>query len=332
MDTSSHVSMGAATGLFVASVASANNVEINTSALVIYSIVANVLPDIDVVLKLKSNATYINNHRGVTHSIVFALIWIVMLSSIAQFRSPENYIYYIIVATLGISAHIFTDLLNGYGVQFLWPFHKKWIAFGITYTFDIVFLISHFVTLILMFTLSIDPIIIIPVLYFIIILYIFVEFILHYRLRKMLIQKYGKYKRLILQSKSRPLQWKYVYETDDKNFYMGIINKQEIIQLRYEKRLETIPLHIEKILLKDKAVNAFINFTPIYNYHIKHRANGTLEIKYYDLRYLMVRKGKQMYQLNCLVRIKDDKVLKSYVGFVINEETAHKKLRKQNTN
>lgn len=328
MDSSSHVCMGAATGLFIAGVASTHNIEINTSALIIFSIAANVLPDIDVVLKLKSNATYINNHRGVTHSVVFAILWVILLSGIALLKSPENYMYYVIVAAFGICAHIFTDLLNGYGVQLLWPFRKKWIALGITYTFDAVFLISHIVTLIIMYLFSLKATVVIPILYSFIALYILVEFILHYRLRKLLILKYGKYKRLILQSKSRPLQWKYVYETTDKNFYMGIINNHDIIQLRYEKRLETIPYDIEQILLKDKAVNAFINFTPIYNYHIKHRANGTMEIKYYDLRYLMVRKGRQMYQLNCLVRINNGKVLKSYVGFVINEETAHKKLAK----
>lgn len=328
MDSSSHVCMGAATGLFVVSLAANQNIEINTSALIIYSIGANVLPDIDVFLKLKSNATYLNNHRGFTHSIFFAIIWILGLSLFAYYRSPINYRFYVSVAIIGIISHIITDLLNGYGVQLYWPFSKKWKALGITYTFDIFFIITHILSLVLIISFGLNPLVVIPILYLIISIYIIFEFILHYQLRRLLIKKYGNYKRLILQSRSRPLQWKYVYETNDKRFFMGLIIKKDIFQLRYEKRLETIDAKLEEILKKDKAVKAFIDFTPIYNYHIKHLSDGITEIKYYDLRYLMVRNGQQMYQLKCIVQVRDEQVLKSYVGFMLNADAADKKIKR----
>src|SRR5699024_8434527 len=41
---------------------------------------ASLIPDIDTTLKLKNNAVYIKNHRGITHSIPFTfIIWPVLL-------------------------------------------------------------------------------------------------------------------------------------------------------------------------------------------------------------------------------------------------------------
>ncbi len=328
MDTSSHVCMGVATGVLISSMASQNMV-VNGSSIVAISVLANTIPDIDVLWKLKSNAAYINNHRGATHSILFTFFWMTLLSVVGYLTTRQHFQLYVITAVVGVASHIGSDLLNGYGVQFLWPFNRKWIALGITYTFDAYLIGSHIVALALIFLFNFNKIITLSLLYVSIAVYIFIAFLYHRHLKKQLILKYGKLKRLILQSKSTPLDWKYVYETTDKKFYMGIIHGKEIKQLRYEKRLEVIPDDIEQLLYKDKAVQSFIDFTPIYNYHIKHRRDGTMEIKYYDLRYLMVRKGKLMYQFNCIVRIKNKQVLSSYLGFVVNEETIYKKIEQK---
>lgn len=330
MDTSSHVCMGVATGILISSIAS-QQMAVNTGSIIAISVIANTIPDIDVVMKLKSNAAYINNHRGATHSVLFTLFWMVLLSVFGFMTTRQHLSLYIITAVVGVASHIGTDLLNGYGVQFLWPFNKKWIALGITYTFDAYLISSHLVALVLILLFRFNSILVLTTLYVSIGIYIFVAFLYQRQLKKLLKQKYGHFKRMILQSKSTPQNWKYVYETTDKKFYMGTITGRTINQLRYEKRLEVIPLELEKILYQDKAVRSFINFTPIYNYHIKHDEHGITEIKYYDLRYLMVRKGKYMYQFNCIVRIKDQQVLSSYIGFVVNEETIYKKIDKKSS-
>ncbi|MDF9867404.1 inner membrane protein [Bacilli bacterium PM5-3] len=329
MDSSSHVCMGVATGLMLANVASNNNIEVNTASIVAISIIANVFPDIDIIFKLKGENAYINNHRGPSHSIFFAFIWILLISTFGYFSVNENYFIYLICATLGISLHIFTDLLNGYGVQFLWPFQKKWIAFGITYTFDAVLIFLHIISFILIFIFKTPILLTFFSVYSIIGLYILISFIYHYFLKKALIKKYGKYKRLILQAKATPFNWKYVYETYDKKFFMGVVRFKTIIQLRYEKRLEVLSPELEKILHNDNNVKAFIDFTPIYNYHIHKRENNIIEIKYYDLRYLMVRKGQLNYTFNCIVQVKDNVVQSSYLGFTLNEENAKKRFEKR---
>lgn len=327
MDPSSHTCMGIAMGLLVANISTNIGIEVDATSLIALSAIAHNFPDIDVVLKLKNNETYINFHRSVTHSVLFAILWIILLTLVGYIIGPNNIVLTLIVSFLGIFFHIFTDLLNGYGVQFLWPFNKKWIAFGITYTVDIFLIIMHVVTFILIFKFNTNILISIICLYIILTIYILFEFILHYNLKKSLIKKYGKYKRLILQSKSTPFKWKYVYETTNKYFYMGEIVHNTIIQLRYEKRREIIDKDLEKIIHQNKSVNTFINFTPIYNYHVKHKEKGVLEIKFYDLRYLMVRNGTHMYQLNCLVKVNNNEVIDSYIGFIINENIIEKKFK-----
>ena len=329
MDTSSHICMGVATGLIVSNIATNNSIEVNTASVVAISVLANVAPDFDVIFKLKGNNSYVTHHRAESHSILFAFMWIISIALLGALTVNGNFPIYLLVATLGISLHIFTDLLNGYGVQFLWPFNKKWIALGITYTFDSVFLILHIFAFAAIWWFNTNIIQTFIVTYSILLIYLLISFAYHYYLKQQLIKKYGKFKRLILQAKATPFDWKYVYETTDKKFYMGIVHYKTIIQLRYEKRMEILNPELEKKLYQNKDVKAFIDFTPIFNYHIHNRENGVVEIKFYDLRYLMVRKNQHFYTFNCFVGVKDNEVISSYLGFTINEDNAVKRYKKK---
>lgn len=328
MDTPSHICMGAATGLMVSQIALNQGVDVNVASVVTLSIAANCFPDIDVLYKLKSNNAYISNHRGKSHSIVFALLWVSILTVLGFYTTNSHLEIYFYVALLGVSLHLFTDLLNGYGVALIWPFNPKWIALGITYTFDAILIALHVIGFIAIFIFDADVLLTFMIIYAILIIYIFVSFIYHYHLKQRLIKKYGKYKRLILQARAQPFSWKYVYETTDKEFFMGIIIRSKIEQVRFEKRLEVLSDDLEAILYKNKDYKAFIDFTPIYNYKIKHRPDDVLEIKFYDLRYLMVRKNQQFFTFNCFVQLKNNEIITSYLAFTINEENAYKNFEK----
>lgn len=329
MDTPSHICMGAAVGLCAATIANNSGLEVNTTSVVVLSIIANSFPDIDVIFKLKSNYSYINYHRGFSHSVLFAFIWIILLSVLGFFfNGAQHYFFYLIVAALGIGLHLFTDLLNGYGVQFLWPFKRKWIAFGLTYTFDVLLFTLHAIAFAAIFLLGAPVLVTFGIIYAILIAYIISAYFYHYYLKQQLVHKYGKLKRLILQSRSTPFKWKYVYETYDKNFYMGLINKKTITQLRYEKRMEVLDPELEKELMKDKKVKAFIDFTPIFNYEVSHEDDGSMVIKFYDLRYLMVKNDNQYYIFNCIAKVKDNVILKSYIGFTVAKGNEEKKFDK----
>ena len=43
-------------------------------------IAGSLIPDSDTVLKLKNNAVYISNHRGITHSIPFTILWPILIT------------------------------------------------------------------------------------------------------------------------------------------------------------------------------------------------------------------------------------------------------------
>ncbi|MGL4382498.1 MAG: metal-dependent hydrolase [Bacilli bacterium] len=331
MDSASHLSMGIAVGLFTSALAKENGLEYSTATLMSVSIVANLVPDIDVILKFKSNASYIENHRGKTHALVVGLLWVVLISLIAYFFSTTNLSIILLTAFLGIFLHLGTDYLNGYGVQLLWPFYKKWIALGLTHTIDTVIIISHVIAFVLILVFHQSALIIIPTLFICISIYLLFSLFYQLHIKLKLLKKYGKYKRMIVQAKSTPRTWKYVYETTDKNFYIGLFQKNTLTELRQEKRIEVIDKQLELKLMSDHNLKTFIEFTPIYNYTIKELENNVLEIKYYDLRYLVVKKGKLMYQFYCAVHVLDDTIIKSYLGFVLNEDVVDRKLKNKAT-
>ena len=328
MDTTSHICMGVATGMVISSVATRGGFDVDHSTIITMSIIANNMPDIDVLFKLKSNESYINNHRTKSHSISLFVVWLILLTVFGTIFSDENSKLIFIVCFIGLFSHIITDLFNGYGIQLFWPFSKKWIAMGITYTIDVLFIITHLVMFALMFFFKESVILIFACGYTFLLLYIFLSYLYHFELKRKLVKKYGRYKRLILQSKPTPFRWKYVYETTDKKFYIGTIKNNTINQLRYEKRKETINKSLEEKLKENNDLKAFLDFTPIFNYTIKEEKDSKI-IKFYDLRYLSVKEDKQYYTFNCIVEVKNDSVINSYVGFSIKENSASKKFLKK---
>ncbi|NJI16895.1 metal-dependent hydrolase, partial [Staphylococcus agnetis] len=77
MDTATHIAIGVGlTALATTDPALGQNIGATATIL----IVGSLIPDIDTVLKLKDNATYISNHRGITHSIPFTLFWPLLLT------------------------------------------------------------------------------------------------------------------------------------------------------------------------------------------------------------------------------------------------------------
>ncbi|UZW66566.1 metal-dependent hydrolase [Priestia flexa] len=75
MDTGTHIAMGIAIGALATldPVVAASSV--TTEAVMIGVIAGSLAPDLDTILKLKNNAHYIRNHRGITHSIPAVALW-----------------------------------------------------------------------------------------------------------------------------------------------------------------------------------------------------------------------------------------------------------------
>src|SRR5690625_1053177 len=137
MDTGTHVVMGIALG----GLATLDPVVANDPALynavLIGTIVGSQAPDFDTILKLKNNAVYIRNHRGLTHSIPAVIFWGLLISLVLYMFVPEiSFLHLWLWTFLAVIVHVFVDIFNSYGTQALRPFSHKWIALGFINTFD----------------------------------------------------------------------------------------------------------------------------------------------------------------------------------------------------
>ena len=85
-------------------------------------------PDADVVSWFGGPLSYLEHHRGITHSVLFMPVmavftWIV----VALFRrSWQGWRAAWVLAFIGIASHLLLDWTNSYGVRLLLPFSDRW--------------------------------------------------------------------------------------------------------------------------------------------------------------------------------------------------------------
>ncbi len=95
-------------------------------------------PDSDVVISFFSDQlTYLNHHRGVTHSLIVLPLWAMLLAYVFTLmdRSREKWRGYFFLAMAGIAIHIAGDVITTYGTQIFAPF-SSWKA-SLPFTFII---------------------------------------------------------------------------------------------------------------------------------------------------------------------------------------------------
>jgi len=103
------------------------------------------LPDIDLVSRLDSSATYLKYHRGITHSIlgvtVLALLLAWAVSALGRKARPKASLplagrWLLLAAWLGTASHLLLDFTNSYGVRPFLPFSGRWYSWDIMFIFD----------------------------------------------------------------------------------------------------------------------------------------------------------------------------------------------------
>ncbi len=95
-------------------------------------------PDVDALSRLHSTATYLQWHRGITHSFAAAPVLaavvvglFVLGRKLARSTSPFSLGRAYLVALGGIVfAHILLDWTTSYGTRLLLPFSGRWLAWG----------------------------------------------------------------------------------------------------------------------------------------------------------------------------------------------------------
>lgn len=103
------------------------------------------LPDIDLLARIHSGATYLKYHRGITHSILGVTLLAILLAwgvyswgrkAPPKSGPPLDWRWLLLAAWLGTASHLLMDFTNSYGVRPFLPFSGRWYAWDIMFIFD----------------------------------------------------------------------------------------------------------------------------------------------------------------------------------------------------
>ena len=95
-------------------------------------------PDLDVVVALFGPVAFIENHRGVTHSLVLLPLWALLYSFLLAkiLREPLGARALYGVTAMSLALHIAGDLITTYGTMILAPFSNWRAQIGTTFIID----------------------------------------------------------------------------------------------------------------------------------------------------------------------------------------------------
>jgi inner membrane protein len=95
-------------------------------------------PDLDFVLSYVGPVTYLEHHRGVTHSVLLLPLWALALSWLLAkiLREPGGWRTLYGVCALGLATHILGDVITSFGTIVFAPFSDWRAAIGTTFIID----------------------------------------------------------------------------------------------------------------------------------------------------------------------------------------------------
>lgn len=321
MDTATHVVMGIGLAGMTAIDPIVAHDPITAQAVFIGVVGGSLIPDIDTVLKLRNNAVYIRNHRGITHSLPATLSWPVIISVILMvFMSNANFLHLLLWTFIGVFLHVFVDIFNAYGTQALGPFSFKWIALGVINIFDPFIFTLHIIGFILWFLLGHSAAIFIGI-YIVLLFYYIWRLYAHHLVVK-------RVKHILPDAKSvylsPTMRWSsYHLTVKGTDFlYVGEVTADAINIIDTFEFIPVADTDILRAAKKDKNLSAFLSFSPIYTWSV-NPFEGGYEVRFTDLRYL----SKDHYPFVAAVWISEEReIISSFTGWVYSEEKLRKKL------
>ncbi|WNS76636.1 metal-dependent hydrolase [Bacillus sp. DTU_2020_1000418_1_SI_GHA_SEK_038] len=321
MDTGTHIVMGLAlAGIATLDPVVAQN-SATTTSVMIGAIVGSQIPDIDTVLKLKSNAVYIRNHRGITHSIPAVLLWpLALIAVIYPFFPGANLLHLWIWTFIAVFLHVFVDIFNAYGTQALRPFSSKWVALGIINTFDPYIFGIHIVG-ILIWAFGAHPgYTFLPIYVMLVFYYVF-----RFRAQK---KVYNEVKRMIpdateiiIAPTMKYNKWR-IAVMNKHQFFVGRAEDHEVKIIDQFNRVPVPETPVLEAAKKDKNLSAFLSFSPVYRWEIDEY-DDYYEVRFIDLRY----RSNDYYPFVAVVQLNPElEIITSYTGWIFSEEKLRKKL------
>jgi inner membrane protein len=95
-------------------------------------------PDLDVIVSLAGPVAFLENHRGVTHSLVLLPLWALLYSFLLSkiLREPRGWRALYGITAMSLALHIAGDLITTYGTMILAPFSDWRAIVGTTFIID----------------------------------------------------------------------------------------------------------------------------------------------------------------------------------------------------
>lgn len=282
MDTGTHIVMGfGLAGLAHIDPLVASNPAL-AAAVMVGTVVGSNAPDFDGLVRLKSNASYIKNHRGLSHSFPAIAGWAFMISGLAAFLVPQvswssRLFFWTLIA---VFIHVGIDLFNAYGTQMLRPLSKKWISFNIINIFD-PYIFGLFITGLVAWVAGLHPGYVFSVVYTVFIFYIILRTFAHYRVKR----KVREITRLSGTYTVIPTfswgHWGVIVETED-TWQVGEWKDGAFVwHDHFTKPEESLLIRKSKEISDVKAFLSFTNYA-----HVQTLKNSQgYEVRWFDLRY-----------------------------------------------
>ncbi|KEF39285.1 putative membrane-bound metal-dependent hydrolase [Schinkia azotoformans MEV2011] len=321
MDTGTHVVMGIALGGLATLDPVVANHDITAQAVLFGTLIGSQAPDLDTIMKLKNNAKYIRNHRGITHSIPAVLLWPLLITGIIYAFSPSSDLFHLWVWTfIAVILHVFVDIFNAYGTQALRPFSKKWVALGIINTFDPFIFFAHIVG-IAIWRYGTHPGYTFLGVYIVLAGY----YLVRYNTKRLIVHKVKKHipdaTQIIVSPTYRFNQWHLAISSETRFYVARAVNNEINFLDEYEK-IPVPDTPVMKAAMKDENLSAFLSFSPVYRWEIDEY-NDHYEVRFIDLRY----RSKGYYPFVAVVQLDQElNIVSSYTGWIFSEEKLMKKL------
>lgn len=101
-------------------------------------LLAGAFPDVDFIVGFLDPLTYLNVHRGVTHSVLMLPFWAFLLAALFAWLARRGHTWraYFGVCVLAIAIHIAGDVITAYGTKVLAPLSDFRLALPATFIID----------------------------------------------------------------------------------------------------------------------------------------------------------------------------------------------------
>ena len=294
---------------------------VTMTAVFIGVVSGSLIPDVDTVLKLRNNAVYIRNHRGITHSIPAVLLWPLVISIILSFLIPGTEFYHLWAWTfLAVFVHVFVDIFNAYGTQALRPFSDQWVAIGVINTFDPIIFALHIAAL-AAWMFGAEPVLTFVILYVVIFFYYLLRFALKSAVKRAVQVTIPDADDIFIAPTMYFFQWRVAASNKECHFVGRAYGRSVNIYDRFEREAMPKSPYIDAAM-EDRNIQAFVSFSPIYRWSVSH-VGDLYEVRLIDLRY----RSKGYYPFVAVAHInKDLEVINSYTGWIFSEDKLLKKL------